>query len=79
MVEEWLEGLLLFHLELDEAGIAKQFGDYGPLNSFGKKIRKARELQLIDNETEDNLLVLKEVRNAFAHPQASRPDELRHH
>ena len=67
VVEEWLEGLLLVHLDLDEAGVAKQFGDYGPLNSFGKKIRKAHELHLIDDETEANLIVLKEVRNAFAH------------
>ena len=67
VVEEWLEGLLLVHLDLDEAGVAKQFGDYGPLNSFGKKIRKAHELHLIDDEAEANLIVLKEVRNAFAH------------
>ena len=67
IVEEWLEALLLQHLQLDEFGVARHFGDYGPLNSFGKKITKAHDLLLIDEDTRRDLDVLKEVRNAFAH------------
>ena len=67
IVEEWLEALLLQHLQLDEVGVARHFGDYGPLNSFGKKITKAHDLLLIDEDTRRDLDVLKEVRNAFAH------------
>ena len=51
IVEEWLEALLLQHLQLDEVGVARHFGDYGPLNSFGKKITKAHDLLLIDEDT----------------------------
>ena len=66
IVEEWLEALLLQHLQLDEVGVARHFGDFTP-NSFGKKITKAHDLLLIDEDTRRDLNVLKEIRNAFAH------------
>ena len=64
IVEEWLEALLL--QQHRRVQVARHFGDYGPLNSFGKKITKAHDLLLIDEDTRRDLDVLKEVRNAFA-------------
>ena len=67
IVEEQLEMLLLAYLHLDDAGVAALFGERQPLNSFAGKIREAHEHGLIDDETRSDLLVIKEIRNAFAH------------
>jgi hypothetical protein len=58
----------LAHLKLDAEGVAKCFDDYKPYNSFTGKIRGAYEhFGLIDDETRNDLLVIKNIRNAFAH------------
>jgi hypothetical protein len=68
IVEEELERLLLAHLKLDAAGLAEKFDDYKPYNSFTGKIRGAyAHFGLIDDETRNDLLVIKDIRNAFAH------------
>ena len=68
IVEEELERLLLAYLKLDAASLAKCFDDYGPYNSFRGKIRGAYEhYDLIDDETRNDLLVIKDIHNAFAH------------
>jgi hypothetical protein len=70
IVEEELERLLLAYLKLDAAGLAKWwwFDDYKPYNSFTGKIRGAYEhYGLIDGETHNDLLVINNIRNAFAH------------
>ena len=43
------------------------FGNGSPMDTFDKKVRMAVALQLIGPETENNLQVVKQVRNAFAH------------
>src|SRR5262245_41463452 len=68
IVEEELERLLLAHLKLDAAALAELFDDYKPYNSFTGKIRGAYgHFGLIDDETRNDLLVIKDIRNAFAH------------
>ena len=44
------------------------FYGYGPLSSFSAKIDMARALEVVDEETFNTLRVVKDIRNAFAHP-----------
>jgi hypothetical protein len=68
IVEEELEKLLLTYLKLDEEGVANWFGDYRMYSSFASKVRGAYlHYALIDGATRDDLLVIKDIRNAFAH------------
>ncbi len=68
IVEEELERLLLAHLKPDAAGLAKCFDDYKSYSNFTGKIWGAYEhFGLIDDETRNDLLVIKDIRNAFAH------------
>jgi hypothetical protein len=43
------------------------FGINGPMGTFDLKIRMARALKIFGKETNDNLILLRTVRNAFAH------------
>ncbi len=43
------------------------FGNDSPMDTFDKKIRMAAAVQLIGPETENNLQIVKQIRNAFAH------------
>ncbi len=43
------------------------FGNGSPMDTFDKKIRMAVALRLIGPETENNLQIVKQIRNAFAH------------
>jgi hypothetical protein len=71
IVEEELERLLLVYLGLDAEdaeGLAKWFDDRKPYNNFRGKIRGAYEhYAVIDDETHNDLLVIRDMRNAFAH------------
>ncbi len=49
----------------DWAGLVER--DDGPLLAFGPKIKIAYALQIIDQLARDDLRVLKNIRNAFAH------------
>jgi hypothetical protein len=73
IVEEQLEVLLLTHLKLDEEGVANLFGDNKPYSTFGRKIWKAHiGHALIDDKARDDLLVIKDIRNEFAHTRKRR-------
>jgi hypothetical protein len=43
------------------------FGLNGPMSTFDLKIKMARALKIYGKETNDNLIVLRTIRNAFAH------------
>jgi hypothetical protein len=69
IVEEQVERLLLTYLKLNNAeALARWFDDYKPYNSFAGKIRGAYDhYALITEDTRNDLLVIKDIRNAFAH------------
>jgi hypothetical protein len=67
IVEEQLEMLLLAHSHLDDAGVTALFDERKPLHSFGGKIGGAHERGLTDDKTHGDLVVIKDIRNAFAH------------
>ncbi len=52
---------------IDEKEVEQLLGEFGPLGSFGARIRTAYCLGLITNEEYHNLRVIQRVRNAFAH------------
>jgi hypothetical protein len=54
---------------LTESEINDLFGSSGPLYSFSNKIKFAYALRLISSQFRDDLDVLREIRNAFAHSQ----------
>jgi hypothetical protein len=43
------------------------FGLNGPMGTFDLKIKMARALRIYGKETNDNLVLLRTIRNAFAH------------
>jgi hypothetical protein len=43
------------------------FGLSGPMSTFDLKIKMARALKIYGKETNDNLILLRTIRNAFAH------------
>ena len=53
------------HLEPKE--IKALFSGFGPLSTFSAKIMTAYATNIIDKEIRDDLDVLREIRNAFAH------------
>jgi hypothetical protein len=67
----YLEGLLLDalkrHLVKDEAAFKKMFENSGPLATFEARIRIAYLTSLMTVELSRDLLILKDVRNKFAH------------
>lgn len=48
-------------------GDDRLFGNGSPMDTFDKKIKMAVALQLLGSETENNLQLVKQIRNAFAH------------
>jgi DNA-binding MltR family transcriptional regulator len=70
-LEDWVEHLLLTHMRpLSNTRAEDLFSGYGPLNSFSAKIAIAYAFDLIDEDTRANLLVIKEIRNKFAHSKS---------
>lgn len=66
LVEDWLEKLLLAAgRELSKESVKRIFG--GPLKYFKPKIEIAYMFQLIDEPVRDDLRVIADIRNAFAH------------
>jgi hypothetical protein len=76
-LEDWLEHLLTVHMREDLSGaMAKQiFGRF--INSFSAKITMAYAFDLIDDTTRANLVVIKNIRNVFAHARAKMHFESR--
>jgi hypothetical protein len=66
LVEDWLEKLLLAAgRELSKDSVKRIFG--GPLKYFKPKIEIAYMFNLIDQPVRDDLRLIADIRNAFAH------------
>jgi DNA-binding MltR family transcriptional regulator len=61
------EALLARMVDLSNTTTADLFEGYGPLASFSAKIDVAFALGVISKETRGQLLLIKRIRNAFAH------------
>lgn len=66
-VEEHLKEALLRFLQTDKKGKEWFFSPNGPLASFEGKIRMAYASGMIDAEFQRDLLLIKRIRNDFAH------------
>lgn len=68
-IESRLEVVLLATMRPNLSNTMREslFKNYGPLSSFSAKIDLAYAWEKIDEETRDDLRVLKEIRNQFAH------------
>ena len=65
-----LERALLAKMrELSEAQRTNLFDGYSSLSSFAAKIDVAYALNIFDDALYDDLIVIRKIRNAFAHPQ----------
>ena len=68
IVEEWLQKILLLRMRPVSNRLAKRIFDrYGPLSTFAAKIDIAYAFGLLDETTFNDLRVIKEIRNKFAH------------
>jgi hypothetical protein len=68
LVEDWLEKVLLAKgRSLENSDAKKIFGIGGPLSTFAAKIDISFMFEIIDEKTRADLVVLKSIRNAFAH------------
>jgi hypothetical protein len=57
------------------------FGRNGPMGTFDLKIRMAQAMNIFGRETKDNLLLVRTIRNAFAHahiPITFRTAQIKH-
>ncbi|MFC3704467.1 hypothetical protein ACFOOL_06840 [Devosia honganensis] len=66
-VEECLLRALKWHLHKDTKHFDRLFHHSGPLSSFEMRIRIAVLVGLINGEFAHDLLIIKDVRNEFAH------------
>jgi hypothetical protein len=67
-LEQWLEALLKTHMrKLSNTRTEEIFRGYGPPTSFSAKIAISHAFELIDDVTRSDLLVIKGIRNKFAH------------
>jgi DNA-binding MltR family transcriptional regulator len=72
IVEDWLEKLLLARGRTISNRTAKRiFEGMGPLSSFSGKIDVAYLFELIDEDVAQDLRVIKDIRNKFAHTTQS--------
>jgi hypothetical protein len=69
--ENALRYVIARRLAVARADSNSLFGIDGPMGTFGRKIRMGRALKIYGEETNDNLIILQTIRNAFAH--AHRP------
>ena len=68
VVEHDLETLLRDRLAKDNDELwAELTDDNGPLGTFFRKIKISRALKIIDDPTQQNLHIVRNIRNAFAH------------
>lgn len=68
-LEQAIEIALATHFVLDEAAIVRLFDDEsnGPLSSFAAKIKIAYALGIFDKPVKDELDLIRQIRNSFAH------------
>jgi hypothetical protein len=68
MLEDVLRGVVAFKcMHLTETEKADLLDGMGPLSAFSAKIKAAYAFGLIGAKTRDDLEVVREIRNAFAH------------
>ncbi len=68
MLEATLESAILSHMrQLNKPRFKLLFSGEGPLASLTARIRMAYALDIFSADVEKTLLLLKEIRNAFAH------------
>jgi hypothetical protein len=65
-VEDALQQAIAMHLRVSEDDSAL-FGSDSPLGTFDSKIRTGRALGIFGSETKRELVLVKAIRNAFAH------------
>lgn len=71
-IDDALETALLRKMTILEDEVDEVFvGDSGPLSTFSAKIKMAYALGIIGRDTRRDLVIVKNIRNAFAH--ARRP------
>jgi DNA-binding MltR family transcriptional regulator len=67
-IDKWLEKLLRTRMrEISKRVAERIFGSNGPLYEVAPKADMAYALELIDEATLQNLRVLRDIRNVFAH------------
>jgi hypothetical protein len=77
LVEHELEGLIRKRFRRNDDDTWKDLlNDQGPLRSFHSKILTAYAFGIVDDTTRDNLDIVRQVRNAFAH--AKTPLDFEH-
>jgi hypothetical protein len=65
--ENSLRHALSRRLAVGRESYPQLFGMHGPMGTFDLKIRMARALKIFGSETNDNLDLIRKIRNAFAH------------
>ena len=66
-LEEKLTAAVRFKLLPDKDTLDKLFKPSGPIGAYASKVEMAYLLALFSKETRDDLLLVGEIRNAFAH------------
>jgi DNA-binding MltR family transcriptional regulator len=70
VIEEALESNLFLKMRPISNKFRKRlFENYGPFSSFASKIDAAYAFSIVDENTFEDLNIIKEVRNGFAHPK----------
>jgi hypothetical protein len=69
-----LQHLLFMKMNLSEEEANRIFGRKGCLRDFYAKIEKAYAFELIDGDVRQDLHVIRDIRNEFAHPPMYRSD-----
>jgi DNA-binding MltR family transcriptional regulator len=67
LLEELLEQILRLSFRPDKQITAEFFRPTGPLGNFGAKTRMAYMMNLMDENTYRDLLIISKIRNRFAH------------
>jgi hypothetical protein len=70
-VEDALQDAIESRLSITSEDSETFFGMDSPMGTFANKIRMGRALDIYDNNTKQNLILLKAIRNAFAHSKIS--------
>jgi DNA-binding MltR family transcriptional regulator len=72
-----------FSTETSNRRRVKLFEGFGPLSSFSARIEIAYSMAVVDDDaTYNDLIVIKDIRNAFAHsiePMSFQSDEIKHY
>jgi hypothetical protein len=68
IVEDWLQKLLIHHMRpLSNTMLQRLFEGYGPVSSFSGRADIAFAFDLISEEVFQDLRIIKDIRNQFAH------------